>query len=163
VTRAVRWGRVARLAGPARVLVPVLIGAVALVAALLYPRSDVHGGVHAGPEGLAGVHPVVLDFRPSVAWGPHRHSVVLIVRPRRSCSVRIGPVTSSAPGRIEVAALERGGVCRGARRVHRFSLPLPTVPDPRHVVDVQVGSELLALPWVAEPHPRPHPPGSSRV
>lgn len=154
-----RTGRVAWLGGPVRVLVPMLIGAVALAAALLYPRSDVHGGIQTGPQGLAQVHPVVLDFRPSVAWGPHRHTIVLIVRPRGSCSVRIGPVTSSAPGRIEVPAQEQGTACRGATHVQRFSLPLPAVPDPRRIVVVDMGSELLALRWTAEPPPRP--PGGS--
>jgi hypothetical protein len=157
-----RWtAHAGRLAGPARVLVPVLIGAVALVAALVYPRSDVPGGIHTGPHGLAHVQRVVLDFRPSVAWGPDRHTVLLIVRPRRPCSVRIGPVTSTAPGRIEVTATEQGGACRGARHVQRFPLRLPALQDPRRSVRVDVGSELLRLPWTVKLPP--HPPGSSDV
>jgi hypothetical protein len=162
VTRPGWTARVARFGRPARVLVPVLIGAVALVAALLYPRSDVPGGVHTGPRGLARVHPVVLDFRPAVTWGPHRRTVVLIVRPRRPCSVRIGPVTSTAPGRIEVSAEEQGSTCRGGgRRVERFLLPLPTLPDSRHFVRVDVDTEILWLLWAAEP-PR-HPSHRSDV
>lgn len=146
----------ARSKGAARVLVPALIGAVALVAALLYPRSDVPGSVHTGPRGLAQVHPVVLDFRPTVSWAPHHRRIVLTVRPEGPCSVRIGPVTSTAPGRIEVSADEMGTACRGARRVDRFLLPLPTLPDSRHIVHVQVDGEFLWLPWSARPtrHPR---------
>lgn len=150
--------RVARFARPIRVLVPALIGVVALIAALLYPRSDVPGGIHTGPRGLARVHPVVLAFRPTVSWGPHHHAIVLTVRPEGPCSVRIGPVTSEAPGRIEVSAEERGTQCRGRRRIDRFLLPLPTLPDSRHVVHVDVDTELLWLPWSRPPR---HPHSSS--
>ncbi len=157
-----RWTeRVARLRRPARVLVPVLVGAVALVAALLYPRSDVPGSPHIGPRGLARVHPVVLDFRPTVSWGPHHHAIVLTVRPQGRCSVRIGPVTSTAPGRIEVSARQEGTACRGGRRVDRFLLPLPTLPDSRHNVHVDVDTELLWLPWTREA--ARHPLSGSRV
>lgn len=156
MTRLAR-ARLSRFARAARLLVPALVGAVALIAALLYPRSDVPGGIHTGPRGLARVHPVVLDFRPTVSWGPHRRTIVLTVRPHGPCSVRIGPVTSTAPGRIEVAAKEQGTACRGGRRVDRFLLPLPTLPDPRRIVHVDVDTELLRLPWVTRP---PRHPGS---
>jgi len=161
VTRAGWTVLVARVGRPARVLVPALIGAVALIAALLYPRSDVPGGVHTGPRGLARVHPVVLDFRPTVSWGPHRRTIVLTVRPHGPCSVRIGPVTSTAPGRIEVSTEEQGRACRGERHVDRFLLPLPTLPDSRHIVHVDVDTELLWLPWTTRA-PR-HPRSSSDV
>ena len=156
-----RWtARIARFGRAAGLLLPVLVGAVALVAALLYPRSDVVGSVHIGPRGLARVHPVVLAFRPSVSWAPHHHAIVLIVRPEGPCSVRIGPVTSDAPGRIEVAAQERGTACRGRRRIDSFLLPLPTLPGSQGTVRVDVDTELLWLPWTAPPR---HPRSSSDV
>ncbi len=144
----------------ARVAVPVLVGLAALLAGLQYPGSSVPGGVMAGPRGLAHLRPVVLDFHPSIGWGPHRRDVVLTLRPRRPCTVRVDSVTSTAPGRIEVHATESGSRCTGPRRIQHVTLALPQLPDPRRNVLVEIGPESLRLHWARTP---PHPPGTLDV
>jgi hypothetical protein len=139
-------------------LLPVAVAVAGALAAAGYPAADVHGSVATGPRGLAHVPAVVLPFRPSLAWGPGRHGVVLIVHPAKPCVVRLQSVASTAPGRVDVTAQQVGTHCTGPRQTARFALPLPTLPDPRRNVRVNLGAQSLRLPW--SKHVPPHPPGS---
>ncbi|MDH2442621.1 hypothetical protein QDR37_01555 [Amnibacterium sp. CER49] len=136
--------------------VPVLVAALAVAATLAVPRSAVHGSARSGPEGLAHLRAGSLDYRPTLRWGPHKGSVVLVARPRGGCRVHVVRITSTAPGRVEVDAVETGSPCSAGRRtVERFAVPLPALPDPRREVKVLVGSMSLRLrDGTAAPHPR---------
>lgn len=151
MTRASRRHRLLLIA------LPVLVGLAGAVAAAQYPSTEVHGSAQTGPHPFPHRPPVVLDFRPSAAWGPHRRGVVLTLRPRRPCTVHVSAVTSTQPGRIEVHAVEVGRRCFGRRRLEHMALPLPTLPEPRGNVRIDIGPETLRLRWAK---PLPHPPGS---
>jgi hypothetical protein len=146
-----------RTGGAARVGVPLLVAALALVVALLYPASRVHGDASTGPEGGAHLHRVVLDFRPSLSWGSGRRDVLLTVHPDRPCLIALTSVASTAPGRLNVGVHQIGTRCTGPRRTEQLVLPLPALPDPRRTVRVDVGPQVLRLRWAA---PGPHPPGA---
>lgn len=136
---AVRARRRLRPGVPASVGVPVLVAVLAAIGAATVPPALVHGDVATGPTGLASLAPAHLDYRPTLQWGPRRASVVLTVHPRGRCSIRLGHVSSTAPGRIEVRVVETGGPCTGTPEAPaRYRLPLPIVAEPRGSVQVEL-------------------------
>lgn len=137
-----------------RVLVPLVVAAVTFAAALQYPSSSVHGNPRTGPLGDVHGHRVVLEWRPTLSWGPGRQKVVLTMHPRDPCRLVVRSVAATAPGRLDVRVRLSGSSCSGRRVAQRIELPVPAIQDPRRTVRVDVNQQVLRLRWSrVGPHP----------